>query len=116
MTQRLIAETGISLDSLQAMKPGTEIGPFPQGFMVNPKVRRDTPNCGYPDAELLVQRHGDALGSEDYYHPAGLFGINNLLHNGSIGPKVGGQTAEEVMQELASDDHSAPGEINNLGE
>src|SRR3989344_5060558 len=106
MTRNLVEEYGITEDVLKAMVPGSQIGPFGQGYMVNPNLRRGAPNSGYPESQLVIKR---------YEKP--VWGIINLLSEVSrTGPKAGGQSSEEVIQELFGDHHSLPVEIKNLGE
>lgn len=119
MTQRLVEVYHISLERLEEMELGSQRGPYRQGYLVNSRVRRGEVHSGWPEADLVIRRFGEGRVSleVDGVMPVGLWGIINLLPKGSsVGPKAGGQTAEEVMAELESDAHSLPGEIKNLGE
>ncbi len=121
MTKRFVQENSISLDVLKSMQPGSQLGPIPEGFMVNPNTRRGAPRSGYPEANLVIKRFGvnelRDRRTSDTYAPYGKYGIiDNLGSGGSQGPKAGGQTPEEVMNELLKNEHSVRGEIRNKGE
>lgn len=107
MTTLFIEKNEISLEILLAMNPGDILGPFAQGLMVNPNIRKGAPRSGYQDVSLIIMRFNDN----------GLWGIKNIISKGSsMGPDWRGTTAKKIMEELESDDHCVPGEIKNLGE
>lgn len=107
MTKNFVEQNGITVERLKGMNPGDEIGPFAQGLMVNPNIRKGAPRSGYQDVLLFIMRFSDN----------GLWGIKDIISKGSsIGPDWRGVTAEEILEELESDEHCVPGEIKNLGE
>lgn len=89
--------------------------------MVNPNVPRRANNFGFPDASCTIYRFQELdppLSPEGLAlaRPVGKYGIVDRFTRGSEGPKLAGQTAEEVLEELLTDTHSASGEIKNKGE
>lgn len=104
MTERFIRENGITESALESLEPGARLGPFNQGYGVDPEIRRGDPNAGYPDARLIIERN----------FPRG-YTITNLLTTRSRSIETLG-SPQKVMDELRGDTHSAVGEIRNKGE
>ena len=108
MTEQFIKINKISLEELIKMAPGSELGPFRQGYMVNSRIRKGGHNSGYPEAQLKIKR---------FDYEGFLWGVVNFMSGGSSdGPDIRGKSAEDILKELESELHCFPGEIRNLGE